>query len=124
MNVGAVDCDQYLSLCQQAKVKSVPLVRVYFEDRSKQPDNLNSQITFESLKQETIKRLENYIKPVNLRNFETYKSEALRDKKNVFILFTLQKKASPLFMTLSTVSLSNDRCSKARLFCCKMTWRT
>jgi hypothetical protein len=121
MNVGAVDCDKDLSLCKQAKVKSVPLVRVYFEDRSKQPDDLNSLITFESLKQETIKRLENYIKPVNLRNFASYKSEALRDSKNVFILFTLQKKPSPLFMTLSTVSLSNTRCSKVRLFCFRTT---
>lgn len=114
MNVGAVDCDKDLSVCRQLKVKSVPLVRVYFEDRSKQPDDLSSKITLEALKQEAIKRLENYIKPVNLRNFATYKSEALRDSKNVFILFTLQKKPSPLFMTLSTVLPSNSRCSRAR----------
>jgi curved DNA-binding protein CbpA len=104
MNVIGVDCKKQKDICSSHGVKSVPLFRVYPQDKSKATVDFKGKISIPMLEQQTINRLENFVVKVGQRSIAGLKERALKESKQLFIIFPTKQSTSPMFMSLSTVS--------------------
>ncbi len=104
MNVVAINCEKVKSVCREFSIRSVPTIRIFPEDKSKETYDVKGHIDIHNLEKETIMRLENHLIKVGKRNYKSYKDRAIAENKHIFILYPTKKTSSPLFMSLSTVN--------------------
>ena len=88
------------------KITKAPTIRIYLEDKSK-PFVENRKISMANLEREVISRLESHIVKVGKSSLASIRETAIRESKQVFIVYPTKKSTSPLFMSLSTVRLAH-----------------
>lgn len=122
MTVIAMNCEKNKPICKTFDIKSLPIIRIYPEDKSQEPSDFRGQINVPNLERVTIEKMENHIIKVGQRNYQALRDRALSENKHIFILYPTKRSSSPLFMSLSTVGLDlTASCSNNLFYCSKKT---
>ena len=91
-------------LCvNEFKIKTVPTIRIYLEDISKNFIDYRNKITLQLLEKEVMPILENNLIKVGSRNIDIVKERALKENKQIFIIYPSKRVSSPLLKSLSTL---------------------
>ena len=100
-----VDCTENRNVCNKFHLQREVQMVVFPADNRKAGATLDNDLSAKFIIREITSRMISKVVQVRSDNFEETVRKAETEGKPLFLLFTLRKTTSPLFMSLANVSL-------------------
>lgn len=102
LRIGAVDCEEFSSICEKEKISEFPTYRVYppFPVPPQDHTTGDTELDTDKLKKMSFKHIGNRVIDITSQNHDVFKADNLGKPK--VLLFTDKQKTPIVFRALST----------------------